>query len=736
MSSLPFPPPTAFRYRAFISYSHHDSSWAQWLQRALETYAIPSRLVGLKTEAGVIPARLVPIFRDRDELPSATDLSREVNDVLAQSNNLIVICSPHSAQSHWVDQEVRAFQRLGRTDRIFCVIVDGEPGASAWAGREHDECFAPALRQRLDENGKPTGEHFEPIAADARPHRDGKANVRLKLIAGMLGVDLDDLKHRERRRRRWRWAAVAVAGIALLTLTSALAINAIIARHAAERRQQQAEDLVGYMLGDLDDELRKVNRLDILESVADKTVKYFDALPSADMNDDALAQRAKALLKLGAVQRDQGHIPQALDAFNRALDSTTRLVRNAPNDVEYRRIHAESMTWIGFVDWSQGTVDDALARFIASRTALSELLQSGAQDDTVLDDLGIARNNIGRIFEVKGRLADARREYAAVMDVYTSLSHRQPQKLEWKTETAYAHRNLARIALTDGNLEGAIRESIADRKIKLSVASLDPGNNESREDLAISNASLGKILYQSGELQAAETYLRMAVDEVDELLAVDSSSTDWLGEAGTYNRMLGQVQRARGEVAEAARLDDDAIAHLDILVAKDAGNVRWQAELIRADVERIQCFLAQHRLGPARQAAHSLPETFTQLGPEEDRANALLIAQVELLRGDVAARSKQASNANSAWTAALTVIRPHAAASKDPDVLNAWTSALLRVGKIDEARPTIDVLSHMGYREPDFVASVAAAGIHYQSDSQVANRIAQFVNEESVARTP
>ncbi|MGB8377843.1 MAG: toll/interleukin-1 receptor domain-containing protein, partial [Rhodanobacteraceae bacterium] len=139
-----------FRYRAFLSYSHRDSGWADWLQRALETYAVPSRLVGLKTEAGVIPARLVPIFRDRDELPSATDLSREVNDVLAQSACLIVICSPHSAQSHWVDEEIRAFQRLGRANRIFCVIVAGEPGASAWAGREHDECFAPALRQRFD----------------------------------------------------------------------------------------------------------------------------------------------------------------------------------------------------------------------------------------------------------------------------------------------------------------------------------------------------------------------------------------------------------------------------------------------------------------------------------------------------------------------------------------------------------------------------------------------------------
>ncbi|HVB83524.1 MAG TPA: toll/interleukin-1 receptor domain-containing protein, partial [Rhodanobacteraceae bacterium] len=113
----------AFRYRAFISYSHQDKSWADWLHRTLEAYVVPRRLVGQTTAAGVIPRRLAPIFRDRDELASATDLDRKVNEALAQSANLIVICSPRSAASRWVDEEVLAFKRMGRGERIFCLIV-------------------------------------------------------------------------------------------------------------------------------------------------------------------------------------------------------------------------------------------------------------------------------------------------------------------------------------------------------------------------------------------------------------------------------------------------------------------------------------------------------------------------------------------------------------------------------------------------------------------------------------
>src|ERR1700742_893341 len=101
------------RYRAFISYSHRDETWARWLHRAIETYRVPSRLVGTTTAAGIIPRRLAPVFRDRDELASATDLGRKVDEALAASANLIVICSPAAATSRWVDAEVRAYKRLG-----------------------------------------------------------------------------------------------------------------------------------------------------------------------------------------------------------------------------------------------------------------------------------------------------------------------------------------------------------------------------------------------------------------------------------------------------------------------------------------------------------------------------------------------------------------------------------------------------------------------------------------------
>lgn len=94
------------RYRAFISYSHADADWARWLISRLETYRVPSRLVGTQGEHGPIGARLGAFFRDREELTAAGDLGATIRAALAQSEALVLVCSPAAARSRWVEAEV------------------------------------------------------------------------------------------------------------------------------------------------------------------------------------------------------------------------------------------------------------------------------------------------------------------------------------------------------------------------------------------------------------------------------------------------------------------------------------------------------------------------------------------------------------------------------------------------------------------------------------------------------
>ncbi len=197
---------TTVKYRAFLSYSHRDTSWGTWLHAALEAYRIDKDLAGRETPAGPVPKTLRPIFRDREDFSAGHSLTEQTLAALEASQCLIVVCSPNAAQSKYVNEEIRRFKLLGRADRVIPLIVDGEPGDPA------RECFPPALRFKLDPDGALTDEPEEPIAADVRPRGDGKEIAKQKLVAGLLGVGLDEIVRRAERARRRRnrfWAALA-----------------------------------------------------------------------------------------------------------------------------------------------------------------------------------------------------------------------------------------------------------------------------------------------------------------------------------------------------------------------------------------------------------------------------------------------------------------------------------------------------------------------------------------------
>src|SRR5436190_16394494 len=102
--------PVAFKYRAFLSYSHADTRWAKWLHGAIEGFRVDRDLIGRKTALGEIPKSLRPVFRDRDEFTAGHALNEQTVAALDASASLVVLCSPAAAKSYYVGEEVRLFK--------------------------------------------------------------------------------------------------------------------------------------------------------------------------------------------------------------------------------------------------------------------------------------------------------------------------------------------------------------------------------------------------------------------------------------------------------------------------------------------------------------------------------------------------------------------------------------------------------------------------------------------------
>ena len=145
---------TGKEYFVFISYSNLDNEWATWLRHELVHYHLPASFNG-RTD---VRDNLREVFRDRDELSAGPKWDEQVSNALENTNNLIVICSPHAARSEAVNKEVETF-------------ID-----------KPSDCFPPSL-------------NHSKLGGDV--NKDGGRDIAfVKVVAGMLNIDFPSLWNR------------------------------------------------------------------------------------------------------------------------------------------------------------------------------------------------------------------------------------------------------------------------------------------------------------------------------------------------------------------------------------------------------------------------------------------------------------------------------------------------------------------------------------------------------------
>ena len=224
-----------YTYGAFISYRHvdPDRQWAMWLHKELETYRVPKKLQRIRD----LPPKIGTIFRDEEELAASSDLSEEIKGALKESKFLIVVCSPRTPDSDWVNAEIQRFRELERERHVLAFLIEGEPNSA----------FPTSLREirrKVVEKGGVSHEELEetePLAADVRLRtnespRFVKRMAKLRLLAPLLGCRFDELRQREQERQTKRQFIVSLTLAGLFIVMSALAGFALFQKGQAEQK--------------------------------------------------------------------------------------------------------------------------------------------------------------------------------------------------------------------------------------------------------------------------------------------------------------------------------------------------------------------------------------------------------------------------------------------------------------------------------------------------------------------
>lgn len=223
---------TDFEFDAFISYSRKDVQFVRKLEAALEGYRPPSGLGP--------PPRYLRIFRDETDFTGSEYLASLERNLKA-SAHLLLVCSPSSRQSPYVNGEIELFAKHRGAAHVVTLLLSGIPNNEATPDQEALKAFPDRLLAML-----PT-----PLAADYRSFDLAKDKIArgafesawYKVVTDLYqdyGVSRAQIEQREKRRqaRRRAWTAGIAGGV--MVALAGLAVVAWVQRGEAERQRDEA----------------------------------------------------------------------------------------------------------------------------------------------------------------------------------------------------------------------------------------------------------------------------------------------------------------------------------------------------------------------------------------------------------------------------------------------------------------------------------------------------------------
>ena len=440
-------------------------------------------------------------------------------------------------------------------------------------------------------------------SADARyPTARGLADDLRRYQAGQLvGA------HRYSwRQLAWRWLrrnrrAVTVAGASLLVLIAfgIISLSRIVGaehraqdeRLLAEHHRADAEELMGFMLGDLRDRLRPLNQLGLLETVARKAGDYYAHRPD-DLRADDVAKHALALQNLGDVLAWSGHVDDALARYRSAQQLAQALVALDPTSLVARRTLADSHVKVGDAMKAKGDTASAVAELRAAFAIIPD-------DDASMHGVAVIHNRLGDMLQAQGNAPAALREYRIELGIRLGLAARAPQEVMPQRDLALSHSRIGNVLRRLGDSAGVLAEYHSALQIAEQLAVRVPTDAIVQRDLGVFHEKVGIALRDQLQLDAALAAHRAALAIRVRLAGADPANTVLQRDLSVSHLKIADILDVQGK-SLLALVDYRAdLAITEQLAARDPGDVSAERDLVVSHSRLGDVLLHQHAVSAA-----------------------------------------------------------------------------------------------------------------------------------------
>jgi tetratricopeptide (TPR) repeat protein len=451
----------------------------------------------------------------------------------------------------------------------------------------------------------------------------------------------------ERRGERLR-LIIMVVMTSLALLAGGLGLMARSAQTLAEANRTEAEGLMGYMLGEFAEKLRPLGKLDLLDSVSNRALKYLSDPARATDSDTALAQRAKSLQLISEVRIARSDPAGANAALLAGRDILLQQLQAKPTDIALLKSAGENAFWLGQIHYDQKEWDKAQQYF---------------------------------------------EEYRVYADRQSAAS---PDDVSSWIEQSYAHNTLGTLALQRSDAKRAASEFALSVALKTRAYGRTPQDKQLAADLADSFSWQASAQMQLGQLAEAESLCERALKLSQSLHAAYPEDALWVTHlAGVWSRK-SELKQTRGDMVGSHNDAQQAFNLLRNIAEKDPSNRNWQRKAYIAELRVVDTDTGQ-KLVQAFSHLEKLQQAFTELSNLEPKTLNLqvLITMAQQRKAAILMQQSQLAAAAQVLGPALNKLKQlHAAAPTDITISTITVDALLLNAELGAMQNDSQAVSH------------------------------------------
>ncbi|MYM34377.1 AAA family ATPase [Duganella sp. FT94W] len=580
------------------------------------------------------------------------------------------------------------------------------PRVVAWV-EEHRQALqirsrVSAQAKRWQESGRQR-DMLLPSGTQTNQAREILHQGRLSLSLEEQDFVLSSLRS-ERRSERIRIGMMIVV-TSLAILAGALGLAARSAQTQAENHRIEAEDLMTFMLGDFVDKLRPLGKLDLLDSVSNRALKYLSDYRLANDSDNSLTQRAKSLQLISEVRIARGDPSGANAALLAGRDILQRQLSSRPQDPVLLKSAGENAFWLGQIHLDVKEWDKARVYFENYRDYSDQLAAMEPNNPASWLEQSYSHNNLGTLAIQKNDLARAAKEFKVSVDLKMRAHLRSPEDKQLISDLADSLSWLASTQLKLGQLAEA--DKLASRELALLQALHSNNPTESLWLKPLTSAWIhqAQIKKALGDLATTKDHLVKAHGLLEKLVAEDGSNRTW--QKNLIIARLALYDAETPPLPAAAALSQLEQLGREITELEELEPKKLNLQMTSASITQRKAAL-QFQQGQLHEATQTLRPALARLqtlyaATPTDQLLRYYLLDALLLDTEISMATNSSATVPQSCMDAHTLLKPLVTGTTDYALLVPWVKTATCLGEYQTRADAVKKLEDMNYKDPSYL---------------------------------